>query len=110
MSGECNWCGGPHAEGGCKADRELIYSNGMAAGYASGHNDRNEAFNALRTRLAACEEALREIAKPDTSGQYLINPEGDRLLFAPFASVQWRVDRAEKALRTAARNGFTDGK
>lgn len=46
----------------------------------------------------------------DTSGQYHINPEGDRLLFAPFASVQWRMDRAEKALRTAALNGFTDGK
>lgn len=33
MSGECNYCGGDHADQSCDAPREHVYENGMAAGW-----------------------------------------------------------------------------
>ena len=47
MSGECNWCGGPHAEGGCNADRELIYENGRAHGDMEARNNLAEQSSAV---------------------------------------------------------------
>lgn len=52
MSGECNYCGGAHAEGICNADREIVYQNGSSFGYANAMNERIEEVASLRTQLA----------------------------------------------------------
>lgn len=40
MSGECNYCGGDHAEDSCDADRETVFRNGYASGEADAYNQR----------------------------------------------------------------------
>lgn len=38
MSGECNICGGEHAEGTHPPAEQVAYSNGYEAGWADGYN------------------------------------------------------------------------
>lgn len=57
MSGECNYCGGEHAEQACDADRAMVYRNGYASGEAAGSNELYPQLTRLR---AECERLTRE--------------------------------------------------
>jgi len=60
MSGECNYCGGSHAEGGCNADRELVFNNGCSMGEAMARNACEETRFAQRQEIDRLTLALSE--------------------------------------------------
>lgn len=57
MSGECNYCGGEHAEANCQEDRGVVYENGLAAG-------RAEAMNSVFSRTSKGEPMTKHTPEP----------------------------------------------